>query len=129
MMNEHSPPLILASRSAARIRMLTAAGLRFETDAASVDEAEMKEALKAEGSTAEDTAVPLAEIKAERVAVRHGGDVLVLGADQMLEVDGHWLDKPETPDGVRRQLRFLRGKKHRLWSAAVLFRSGSRIWH
>jgi septum formation protein len=129
MMIEPSPLLVLASRSAARIRMLKAAGLRFETDSAAVDEVEVKEALKAEGITAEDTAVALAEIKAERVAVRYAGDVLVLGADQMLEVDGHWLDKPETLDGVRRQLQFLRGKKHRLWSAAVLFRSGSRIWH
>ena len=129
MMIDSSPPLVLASRSAARIRMLEAAGLRFETDSPWVDEFEVKEALRAEGVTAEDTAVALAEIKAERVAVRYGGDVLVLGADQMLEVEGAWLDKPETVEGLRRQLLLLRGKKHRLWSAAVLFRSGSRIWH
>lgn len=129
MTNSTAPPLVLASRSAARIRMLQAAGLRFQAEAASVDEGAVKEALRAEGVTAEDTAVALAELKAERVAVRYGGDVLVLGADQMLEVEGAWLDKPETVEGVRRQLQLLRGKKHRLWSAAVLFRSGSRIWH
>jgi septum formation protein len=109
--------------------MLEAAGLRFQAEAASVDEAEVKEAMAAEGVTAEDTAVALAAFKAERVAARFGGDVLVLGADQMLEVEGVWLDKPLTMDGARRQLQQLRGKKHRLWSAAVMFRSGSRVWH
>jgi septum formation protein len=109
--------------------MLEAAGLHFAADAASVDEAELKEALAAEGVSAEDTAVALAEIKAQRVAARHPGDVLVLGADQMLEVEGRWLDKPATVEGARRQLVELRGRRHRLWSAAVLFRSGVRVWH
>lgn len=124
-----APELVLASRSTARIRLLEAAGLRFSAEAASVDEAGVKEALAAEGVSAEDTAVALAEIKAVRVAARHGGDVLVLGADQMLEVEGTWLDKPETMENARRQLQQLRGRKHRLWSAAVLLRSGSRVWH
>jgi septum formation protein len=124
-----APPLVLASQSRARIHLLEAAGLRFTVDAACVDEVEMKEALAAEGVSAEDAAVALAGLKAQRVAARHAGDVLVLGADQMLEVEGRWLDKPETVERARRQLVELRGRKHRLWSAAVLFRSGSRIWH
>ncbi|WP_222183836.1 Maf family protein [Geminicoccus harenae] len=124
-----APPLILASQSRARSRLLEAAGLAFAVESVPVDEAEVKAALAAEGVAVEDAAVALAEIKAQRVAARHAGDVLVLGADQMLEVDGRWLDKPEEPGAARRQLQELRGKRHRLWSAAVLFRSGSRIWH
>ncbi|WP_035484611.1 Maf family protein [Geminicoccus roseus] len=123
------PLLILASQSPARRRMLEAAGLSLVAEAASVDESEMKHALAAEGVSAQDAAVILAEVKAQRVAARYGGDALVLGADQMLEVEGRWLDKPETLDGAREQLRQLRGRQHRLWSAAVLFRSGARICH
>ena len=124
-----APSLILASQSTARRRMLEAAGVIFTAQAAAVDESEIKAALRAEGVTAENASVALAEIKAGRVAARHGGDVLVLGADQMLEAEEVWFDKPATLREARAQLSGLRGKKHRLWSAAVLFRSGSRIWH
>ena len=123
------PPLILASQSTARMTMLEAAGVHFLVEPAMVDEADVKDALKAEGVSTEDAAVALAEIKAEHVAARHHGATLVLGADQMLEFEGAWLDKPPDLHAVRLRLRQLRGRKHRLWSAAVLFCHGSRVWH
>jgi septum formation protein len=53
----------------------------------------------------------------------------VLGADQMLECDGTWFDKPADRDAARAQLLALRGRRHHLVSAAVLALDGERIWH
>ena len=123
------PALVLASRSAARAAMLEQAGLAFSTDAAVVDEASVREALQAEGAAAEDGATILAAMKAELVARRQPGEAIVIGADQLLELDGRWLEKPGSREAAREQLLALRGREHRLVSAAVAFRGGQRVWH
>jgi septum formation protein len=124
-----APPVVLASRSAARARLLEAAGVSFTTAEALVDEAALREALQAEGVAVEDAAVALAELKAGFVARSAPADAIVLGADQLLEVDGAWLEKPVDAAAARRQLASLCGKRHRLVSGVVAFRGGSRIWH
>ena len=121
------PRLVLASKSLGRRAMLEQAGVPFVADAANVDEATVKEALMAEKATAEQAAETLAELKAIRVAPRHPG-ALVLGCDSILDLDGAWFDKPADQAGARDHLRALRGKRHRLVSAAVLVRDGTRIW-
>jgi septum formation protein len=121
-------PLILASGSATRARMLRNAGVAIEIAVPAIDEAEMKASLKQEGAPAARAAETLAEVKAQRIAPRFPGR-FVLGSDQMLECDGNWLDKPETRDDAREQLRGLRGKSHSLVTSAVLVRDGARIWH
>ena len=87
------------------------------------------EALRAEGVAAAEAGVALAAMKAAHVAGRAPADAIVLGADQLLELDGDWLEKPGSRDAARAQLRRLRGRSHRLLSAAVSFRAGTRIWH
>jgi septum formation protein len=123
-----SPPLILASASTARAGMLRAAGVEIEIIPARVDESELKLSLKQQNADPETAAIALAELKALQVSRGRPGR-LVLGADQMLDCDGAWFDKPETRDGAKGQLRALCGKTHRLTSAAVLARDGQRIWH
>src|SRR5256885_16407973 len=120
--------LILASASRARAAMLQAAGVPLEVVPARVDESELKIALRGQGADPTEVAVALAELKALQVSRRHPGR-LVLGADQMLDCAGTWFDKPESPAAAREQLLMLRGRKHRLTSAAVLARDGARIWH
>lgn len=120
-------PLILASGSATRQTMLRNAGIAFTADAADVDEAAIKKACKAEGKSVEETALRLAQAKAEKVAERHKGS-WVLGADQMLECEGRWLDKAATRADAEAQLQFLSGKTHRLVSAAVLVRQDESVW-
>jgi septum formation protein len=61
----------------------------------------------------------LAERKARAVAAHHP-DALVLGADQLGEVDGLLLGKPGSRDAARAQLRALRGRSHRLLTAVCL---------
>ena len=121
-------PLILASASSARATMLRAAGVEIEIVPARVDESELKLSLKSQDADAETTAIALAELKAIQVSRTRPGR-LVLGADQMLDCDGTWFDKPESRDAARSQLQALRDKTHRLTSAAVLARDGQRIWH
>ena len=67
------PPLILASRSAARGAMLRAAGVPFEAMPAPVDEAAVKAGMLGEGAGPRDIADALAELKARRVARRVPG--------------------------------------------------------
>lgn len=123
------PLVVLASRSPTRATLLRAAGVAFDQAEAAVDEAGVRESLAAEGVAAEDAATILAELKAGQVAARVGGGVVVLGADQLLELDGAWLEKPADRAAARAQLLALRGKRHRLVSAAVAFRDGIRVWH
>jgi len=119
--------LRLASRSAARRHMLEAAGVPFEAVAADLDEEEAKKGLAEAGFEPRDLAEMLAEMKAKSVAAEDG--VLVLGADQVLELDdGTMLSKPGSRDEALAQLRMLSGQTHYLHAAAVLVENGERVW-
>jgi len=122
------PRLVLASASAARGAMLTQGGVPFVTHASSVDEDEIKRAMRAEGASADDLAVALAEMKARQVGRRHHG-ALIVGSDQVLVCEARWFDKPADRAAARAQLLALRGKTHMLVSAAVVLRDGERLWH
>jgi septum formation protein len=120
--------LVLASGSRFRAALLRNAGVDFTVDAAAVDEGAIRDAMRAEGSPVEDVAEVLAETKAITVSRRHP-DALVLGSDQMLDVDGRWLEKPVDRAHARAHLELLSGKTHRLVTSAVIIRGGTRIWH
>lgn len=118
--------LILASQSAARRRMLEAAGVVFEAGSAPLDEEEAKAGLAAAGFGPRDTAEMLAEMKAKSVAAP---GALVIGADQILELDdGTMLNKPASREDALAQLRALSGQTHYLHSAAVVVEQGERVW-
>lgn len=122
------PVLILASKSKARHAMLTAAGVAVEAIAPNVDEEALKDGLKSEGVTARNLADALAEAKAVRLSRRIGAG-LILGADQVLALeDGTMLDKPTDPADAIAQLKLLSGKKHKLFSAAVIAEQGKPVW-
>jgi septum formation protein len=123
-----SAPLILASASTARANMLRAAGVEIEIVPSRVDEGELKLSLQQQKADVETAAIALAELKALQVSRSKPGR-LVLGADQMLDCEGAWFDKPDSKAAARTQLLTLRDKTHRLTSAAVLARDGQRIWH
>lgn len=119
--------LVLASESRWRRQVLSGAGLEFEVKPAHVDEDEIKLAMKAEGAAARDVAEALAELKGKRVSAPQDAR-FVIAADQMLECEGRWFDKPRSRDEARAHLQFLRGKTHRLHTAAVVTRHGAAIW-
>lgn len=123
-----APSLMLASSSETRAQILRNAGVPFTAEAAAVDEEELKRSLAAEGASAVDVALALAELKARKIAARHPG-AIVIGADQVLECSGVWFDKPPDIDHARAQLSALRGRTHRLISAVCAVQDGERIWH
>ena len=118
--------LILASSSPSRRRMLEAAGVAFEVDPPRVDEEAAKASLRAQGVKSRDQADALAELKALSVSNRRPG--FVLGADQMLAIEGETLDKAPNLAEARRHLQLLRGRTHELMTAAVIARDGAVIW-
>lgn len=118
--------IVLASTSAARQAMLSAAGISFESMAPGIDEDAVKASLAHERLTGRDLADALAEMKAVKTSARRPGD-LVLGCDQTLELDdGSLLDKPGT--NLVAQLRQMSGRSHRLHSAVVAAEDGRAVW-
>lgn len=127
MTTTDSRSIILASGSEIRATLLRNAGIAIGTLAPRIDEGAIRAALEAENATPRDMADALADMKARKVSERHP-DALVIGCDQILDSDGLALSKPETATDARRQLIGLRGKTHRLLSAAVVCFEGRPLW-
>lgn len=111
-----------------RARILAAAGVPADQRPAAVDEAGVKDALRSEAVAPGDAALALAELKARRIASQTP-TALVLGADQILTCEGRWFDKPHDRAEARAQLQALAGKRHELWTAAIVVRDDARLWH
>ena len=121
-------PLVLASASAVRTRLLTNAGVIHLVDPADIDEASVRDSLLADGAAHCSIAETLAEMKAQKTSDRHAG-AMVLGADQVLSCAGELFEKPADLDHVRSHLEILRGQTHSLHTSACMVRDGSVIWH
>ena len=119
--------IYLASASQTRIHMLRVAGLVFEAQAASVDEQAIKQAGIAENIAPADIATTLAEVKAGKLASQKEG--YVIGCDQLLSCVGEIFSKPASMKQAGEHLQKLAGKTHQLFTAAVVFQHGRRIWH
>jgi septum formation protein len=119
--------LVLASASSTRELLLRRAGVPFMQDPASIDETAIKVELRRSGRDALQAALELAQRKAAAVARKHL-QRLVLGADQLLECEGKWFDKPVNRAQAREQLLQLSGRRHRLATAVVLLRDQAVCW-
>lgn len=119
--------IILASSSAPRRAMLQAAGLPITVEPARIDEAALRDSLLHEGCGPRDLADALAEAKARKISNRVPQD-LVLGCDQVADLDGTIITKAPDPDALFRQLCQMRGQTHQLYSAAVLYQQCTPIW-
>ncbi len=117
--------IVLASQSASRKAMLSAAGVDFTTCPAHLDERALEAGLV--GAAPADVALALAEAKALAVS-RERPEALVLGSDSLVEVAGQRFDKPASRDDAARHLRFFAGKTMHLHSAAALTRGDAVVW-
>ena len=109
--------LILASASPRRAELLRNAGIPFEVDPANVHEAPLS------GEAPMEYAQRLARDKARTVFARHS-DGVVLGADTVVVVDDHLLEKPTNAEDARRMLRLLSGRTHQVITGVCLLASG-----
>lgn len=121
-------PVILASASPYRARMLSNAGIMAEIYPANIDEAALKQSMQREGMEAADIARGLAEMKALRVS-RTRANALVIGADQILVCNGVLFSKPPDLAHARAGLQALRGKVHELMTAVCIALDNAVIWH
>ncbi|HTW33861.1 MAG TPA: Maf family protein [Rhizomicrobium sp.] len=119
--------LILASGSAARARLLTAAGIAFDVVAPHVDEDAVKDSLLTAKAPPRDIADTLAALKASKISLSHSG-ALVIGADQALVFDGELISKSPDVPAARALLERLAGRKHELIGAVVLAKDGAVVW-
>ena len=114
--------IVLASKSASRQAMLSAAGVSFDAQPASVDE----RALEAEmqGARPDQIALALAEAKALAIDSEHP----VLGSDSLVVCGGERYDKPATREEAADHLRKFSGHVMQLHSAAAIARGGEIEW-
>ena len=113
-----TPPLILASTSRYRRELLERLRLPFTVVAPQVDET------AAPGEAPAALARRLALAKAQAVAAREP-QAVVIGSDQVAELDGTALGKPGTHERAREQLRSMRGRAVRFHTAVAVARRAS----
>lgn len=117
--------IVLASKSASRRAMLEAAGVRFDTVAAGIDE----RALESEMDAADPAEIAQALAAAKGAAVSAGQPGRwVLGSDSLVEIGGRRFDKPASREEAAEHLRYFSGKAMALHSAAALARDGRIEW-
>ncbi|MBN1826501.1 MAG: septum formation protein Maf [Candidatus Eisenbacteria bacterium] len=112
------PELILASTSPYRRMLMERLGLPFRAAAPGCDEEGLGHLPAGERATM------LAARKAAAVSSLFP-EAVVIGSDQIVEVDGETLSKPGTRERAREALRRLRGREHRLVTAVAIARGGA----
>lgn len=112
--------LILASTSSARRALMDGLGLPYHVEPPGVDE-EVAPTL-----AARQAVQVLAARKARAVQARHP-EAWVLGADQLVEVEGEVIAKPVDRDAARRQLGKLLGHTHDICTGVCLVGPGGHI--
>lgn len=120
-------PLVLASTSLTRLKLLENAGVVVNPVPPRVDEDSVKQSMEAADAHPRDIADKLAETKSCKVSRQSPGQ-LVLGCDQALGFKGGLISKSRTREEARDTLRSLAGQTHHLYSAAVLCRDGNPVW-
>jgi len=108
--------LILASASVRRAEILHAAGFSFSILSSAIDETPYP------GESAHDLVLRLAVAKAELVAARAAGPVIVIGADTEVTLEGHIFGKPRSTDDARHMLEKLSGRTHAVVTGVALIR-------
>ena len=120
-------PLILASGSATRLKLVTGAGIPCRTVNPDVDERALEAPLVARGASASEIAAHLARAKATAVSALSGQDY-VLGGDQTLVVGDRILSKPADRAEAAAHLRLMSGRTHELHAAVAVARGGEIVF-
>ena len=120
--------LILASKSKVRKEILNKNNINIQVEQSNVDEDIIKESLLKENATPKIISKNLAEIKSIKVSLNNN-DILVLGADSVIDLEGELISKPENRSEALNILKKLNGKKHNLISSVCISKNGSMIWN
>lgn len=111
------PLLLLASASAGRRAVLTAARIEHAVLPVDLDEAALLEtAMAGDPLEPAEQVLVLARAKAEAATAASDGGYVVLGGDSMLEIDGEVIGKPGTAENATARWRSIRGRTGTLHS-------------
>jgi len=119
--------LILASSSEIRKIILEKHNFNILVHAPNVDEEEIKKSLLQEDAKPKDVSETLARLKAVKVSAKYK-DQIVLGADQVLTLEGRIFNKPKDKKVAKFILKQLNNREHELISSICLAKNGSSIW-
>lgn len=119
--------LILASTSKSRQDLLDAAGVEFKCVSAGIDEEAIKTEMRAAGCDSKQASLKLATEKATAVSKKHP-KAFVIGADQILDMNGEWFSKPADLSIAHKHLKKLRDKTHLLVNGTAVVRGGKLVW-
>ena len=120
--------IILASKSEVRKKILLENGISCNVEPSKVDEDVIKESLLKEGATPEIISKNLAELKANKISNKNP-NVLVLGADSVIDLDGEIISKPKSREEAFNILKKMSGKSHFLISSVCISKKGNMIWN
>ena len=120
--------VILASKSKVRKEILDKNNILNIVEPSNIDEDIVKESLLKEKATPDIISKNLAELKANKVSLKET-DLMVLGADSVIDLNGELISKPDNRDEALKILKKLNGKKHNLVSSVCISKNGSMIWN
>jgi septum formation protein len=115
----------LASKSETRGKLLKNAKISFSRIDHGVDEDEVK--ISHQNQSPTEIAVKLSELKATQPNPENKED-LVIGSDQVLDLEGKLFNKARDLDEAKSQLIELSGKKHNLITSTVIAQNKNIIW-
>ena len=120
--------IILASKSKVRKEILDKNKIESIVKPSYVDEDVVKSSLLNEKVTPEIISKNLAELKANKVSMKHP-DQIVIGADSVIDLEGKLISKPESRDEALKILKMLNGKIHHLISSVCISKNGMMLWN
>ena len=123
-----SKKIVLASKSKVRKNILEKNGLNCVIKPANIDEETVKDSLTKEGATPLLISKNLAELKANKISESLNGE-LVIGADSVIDLDGHIISKPSSRKEAMEILKKLNGKIHYLISSVCISKNGQMMWN
>ena len=120
--------IILASKSKVRKDILDKYNIECIVEPSNIDEEVVKLSLIKEQASPEIISKNLAELKANKISSKIN-DVMVLGADSVIDLDGELISKPTNRKEAMTILSKLNGKTHYLISSVCLSKNGSMVWN
>jgi len=120
--------IVLASKSKVRKNILENNGLNCIVKPANIDEETVKKSLIKQGATPYLISKNLAELKANKISERLNEEV-VIGADSVIDLDGHIISKPSSRKEAMEILKKLNGNTHYLISSVCISKNGQMIWN
>ena len=120
--------LILASKSKVRKEILDKNNIINRVEPSNIDEDSVKNSLLKQNVSPEIISKNLAELKANKVSQKNP-NLLVLGADSVIDLNGELISKPESREEAFSILKKLNGEIHCLISSVCISKNGLMIWN